>query len=455
MPLNKKLAKEWHFTLNKSVLPDSVSMSSNKKFWWLGECGHEWEASPSNRGSLNSGCPYCAGKKVLTGFNDLATTEPELTLEWMIPKNQSLTPESVSRGCVIKAWWKGKCGHEWYASINSRSRGSGCPFCAGRKVLKCFNDLATTDPEISNEWHSTLNNGILPTEVSRGSHKKAWWVCSYGHEWSDTIKKRAIERRSCHYCNNRKLIVGFNDLFTTNPVLSSQWHTSLNGYKTPRDVKAGSGIKAWWVCSLGHAYKAIINDRNNGSGCPICDHKQLLSGFNDLATIHPEIAKTWHQTKNDKNPNEIMLFTAGYYWWQCDKGHEWKAAPSSRRGGSACPSCASYGFSPSKPACFYFIKNKELNAIKIGITNVGTDRIKRWNKKGWDTLLILESSDGHAIKSFESEIKIWLKKDKKQQNFLNAQNIGNMGGWTETFINDEKLIVEIINFINSRMGTLV
>ena len=31
-----------------------------------------------------------------------------------------------------------------------------------------------------------------------------------------------------------------------------------------------SGQKVWWKCSNGHEWQAIIQDRNKGSGCPIC-----------------------------------------------------------------------------------------------------------------------------------------------------------------------------------------
>ena len=73
-----ELAKEWHPSKNGDLQPIQVSFGSNKKVWWLGECGHEWKATIGSRTGMNSNCPYCINKKVVRGFNDIATTHPDL-----------------------------------------------------------------------------------------------------------------------------------------------------------------------------------------------------------------------------------------------------------------------------------------------------------------------------------------------------------------------------------------
>ena len=52
------LAKEWHPTKNLPLTAKNVSPNSNKKVWWLGVCGHEWEAKVDNR-NKGAGCPVC------------------------------------------------------------------------------------------------------------------------------------------------------------------------------------------------------------------------------------------------------------------------------------------------------------------------------------------------------------------------------------------------------------
>lgn len=86
------------------------------------------------RAASGSGCPYCAGRKVLAGFNDLATREPLLAKQWHPKLNGSLTPEMVTPGSHRKVWWQCHEGHAWRAVIYSRTgpKRSGCPVCAGR-----------------------------------------------------------------------------------------------------------------------------------------------------------------------------------------------------------------------------------------------------------------------------------------------------------------------------------
>ena len=70
---------------------------------------------------------------------------------WNYEKNGLLTPDKVSYGSGKKVWWKCSKGHEWQASIDHRIKGSGCPYCSGKKVLKGFNDLSMKNPKLAKE----------------------------------------------------------------------------------------------------------------------------------------------------------------------------------------------------------------------------------------------------------------------------------------------------------------
>jgi hypothetical protein len=59
------------------------------------------------------------------GFNDLATTHPELAQE-----ADGWDPTLLIAGSKEKMNWKCQLGHTWIARLNSRSQGSGCPSCA-------------------------------------------------------------------------------------------------------------------------------------------------------------------------------------------------------------------------------------------------------------------------------------------------------------------------------------
>ena len=94
--------KEWDFERNSknNIFPDKISFGSTTKVYWQHtviknqkEFKHVWKASPNSRTNKNSNCPYCANKKVMKGFNDLATEFPKLakngTIQKMINFHQS------------------------------------------------------------------------------------------------------------------------------------------------------------------------------------------------------------------------------------------------------------------------------------------------------------------------------------------------------------------------------
>ncbi len=135
---NPQLAAEWDAEKNAPLSPDEVTPFSNRKVWWRCSQGHEFLASISSRSSTGSGCPYCTGRKVLPGFNDLASQEPKVAAQWAQDLNGELTPEMVTTGSHKKVWWRCAEGHIWRAVIFTRARGAycGCPVCAGRVKQK-------------------------------------------------------------------------------------------------------------------------------------------------------------------------------------------------------------------------------------------------------------------------------------------------------------------------------
>lgn len=288
---------------------------------------------------------------LIVGVNDLATVKPELVSEWHPIKNGSLTPSDVSFGTNKKVWWLGKCGHEWSASVSTRSRGFGCPFCAGKRIIPGVNDLATVNPEIAAEWHPIKNESLLPQNVFPHSNKKVWWLCpKCGREWQAPISTRT-RGIGCHSCaaksvaNRRveKVLANNGSLGALYPELITEWHPTKNGDLTPFSVTPASALKVWWLCSkCGHEWKAAVAARKNGRRCPRCVGIVITPGVNDLATFRPDLALEWHPTKNgDLLPTNVSRSSGRHAWWICSKcGYEWQAIINSRYYGSGCPMCA-------------------------------------------------------------------------------------------------------------------
>ncbi len=195
------LAAQWHPTKNGTLTPDALGAGTQRKVWWVCEKGHEWQAPVIVR-ARGAGCPVCAGKVVLPGVNDLASQFPDISAQWHPEKNGSARPDRISPYSNRKVWWRCSRGHDYQARVSARTAGgSSCPYCAGRKVLKGFNDLATVSPKLAAQWHPTLNGALTPEMVTAGSHRKVWWQCAEGHVWKAVIYSRTGGRKcGCPVC---------------------------------------------------------------------------------------------------------------------------------------------------------------------------------------------------------------------------------------------------------------
>lgn len=461
--------------------PTEYSWGSAIKQEWKCERGHIFESIIYSRTLRGDKCSYCSGKRVLPGFNDLATTHPELSKEV-----DGWDPTLVIAGSSKKFDWICPKGHRWNATLNNRSgkNSSGCPVCSNNLVVAGVNDLATTHPEVARKA-----DGWDPTTISFGSGKRLKWRCELGHSWTVPPQSQA-RNNGCPYCSNKKVSIGFNDLATTHPALADQ----ADGWD-PREVMAGSDKKRKWRCELGHSWFVSPEVRTyRNSGCPICSNRQVLSGFNDLETRFPEVAsqadgwnpKTVGAGSNKKMPWKCAL---GHSWnispeqrtgknksgcpvcankkllvgfndlatrfpllaleadgwdpttiitghskkkWKCSNGHKWAADVLSRtQRNIGCPSCAKYGFDPNKDGFLYFLRHPNWEMLQIGITNTPDHRLNDHKKLGWEILEIRGPMDGHSTQEWETAILRMLK--AKGADLGNANIAGKYSGYSEAW----------------------
>ena len=194
-----ELAAEWHPFKNDSS-PDKVLAGGNKDAWWICPLGHPYNAHIKDRIAGN-GCPYCAGKKVLIGFNDLMTTHPSIAKEWDFENNGDLTPEQVSAGMKKKVFWKCSLNHSYPCRIYSRIAGNGCAYCSNQKVLSGFNDLKTRYPQIAQEWDYNANGSVKPEDILPNTRKQKYhWICQRGHKWEEYPNER-VQGSGCPTCS--------------------------------------------------------------------------------------------------------------------------------------------------------------------------------------------------------------------------------------------------------------
>jgi DNA-directed RNA polymerase subunit RPC12/RpoP len=318
--------------------PATVTFGSVRMLEWRCPLGHIYPATPNNR-SHGTTCSYCSNRKVLAGFNDLASKDPELAAQAVVGD-----PSKVTQWSHQVLGWRCALGHEWFERVSERSGGYGCPYCSGQRVLVGFNDLATTHPNVAAQA-----SGWGPTKVSKGSNVHLMWQCDLGHHYEATPNKRTTGR-GCPYCSGNRVLAGYNDLATKHPHLAVE----AEGWD-PSSVTTGSNQKLTWLCDEEHLYDSTVKNRVRGRGCPHCfairrsapreaaprpSRRVMVPAFvdvSDLRTLRPDLAGE----AVDWDPHLVSVRSTLVRLWRCATcTHEWEASPGARDSGLECPYCS-------------------------------------------------------------------------------------------------------------------
>ena len=392
------LLTEWDYDKN-SFKPHEVNAHTPKKFWWKCSFGHSYETSIYSRVNRGSGCPYCAHQKLMKGFNDMATLHPELLSEWNYNKNKTIEPSDIMSGVDDKVWWLcAQCNYEWEASVGQRKRGSGCPVCAGRKVWKGHNDLASCAPQLASEWDYEKNGNLTPDSVTPHSNKKVWWKCKSGHSWQSVIASRT-SGYGCPKCNtqtsfpeqalyyyikkyfpdaiNRFVNLGFElDIYIPSLKTAIEYDgIAFHGNQNNREIRKNKLCKENGITLIRVREESLLmydncvcimrSNRHNEIDLDMAitntlkhlnvistevdtakDNVAILEQYkeaqiaNSFAKRFPEAAKEWHPTLNGNlKPENISYGSEQKVWWLCPYGHEYKTSPGIRSNGCGCPIC--------------------------------------------------------------------------------------------------------------------
>jgi hypothetical protein len=341
------VARFWHPRKNGEIRPEGIGPYSKQRVWWMCPKGldHEWQESPARVMAQSGACPYCANRKACRA-NSLGGLHPNLAAEWHPTKNGTLRPDDVVAGSHKKVWWKCPRGpdHEWKAYCYSRThRGRGCPFCTGN-IVGASNSLAALRPDLARSWHPTKNGTLRPDRVFVRFSKPVWWLCNGSHAFRRAPVDRA-RRPDCPYCAGL-LATPETSLARVAPAVARQWHPTKNGTLRPRELLPKSSRKVWWKCPAArdHEWQATVADRTSGRGCPFCAGRRVVAS-NSLARIRPDIARTWHPTKNGTlKPRDVTRGSEKLVWWKCPAApdHEWEVRVLDRVRRSRCPFCSGW-----------------------------------------------------------------------------------------------------------------
>lgn len=374
-----ELMKEWNFEKNKKINPEKVGEFSGYKAWWQCNNGHEWEVAIAKR-SAGSGCPYCANQKV-TDSNSLTTINPDLAKEWHPSKNGNLSAKKVVFGSSKKVWWKCKKGHEWQATVVSRNKGVGCPFCNKQ--------TSSIELAIFLELQHIFGSDVKQREKIDGIEadiliSKYKYVVEFdGSYWhrnrgqKDLLKNRKLEEKG--FIVHRVRGIGLEKISDHDLIVNEKDGLSFLISKSLLE-------------NLLSSRRLEVKDKNNVDAYLKNKTIKTSDKYNELLKVlpgplpgksfadkRPDLVKEWHKTKNDDlKPSDFAPQSSFKVWWQCKSGHEWQATVSNRYAGKGCPYCSGLRISeennfgakyPKLLKEWDYKKNKLVDPYKISSKN--------------------------------------------------------------------------------------
>jgi len=277
--VNPRVARELDDILNGPITARDIPAATHKDLAWrCPQAGHVYWATASNRTQAKTNCPICSNRKIVPGINDLTTTHPRLVAEMEPEYIAGHPPTSLCASSEEKPRWVcPTCEAHYKMSVYDRTHGSGCEPCRKARLRASRENLTVTHPEVAALWHPSRNI-TRPDEYTYGSNKEVWWLCtvSAAHFYTQRIDRKAAGY-GCSICSRRKLVIRVNDLATTDPLLSIEFHPDRNGAKKPDLMMAGTAPYYWSCLAAGHLKRQSVPNRRKSKGCTDCppEHRIL------------------------------------------------------------------------------------------------------------------------------------------------------------------------------------
>lgn len=254
---------------------DHVTHSSHKALVW--KCMRDprhgtYTMSANQRVRMGQGCPACVNRKVVTGVNDIASTNPHMA-RYLVDHSLSTV---LHQGHTKPVEWRclERMDHPtWRVSPKDfyLKSSNPCPACRQRRFVPGVNDLWTVAPDLA----MSLVDSSIGHLVTAKSSQVAEWKCLTDPRhltWLATIANRTAGT-GCGVCSNKRVQPGINDLLTLLPDLAME----LVDRSEATGVTCRSDRKLLWQCRFRaeHRWRASAANRVRGTGCPQC----ARSGF--------------------------------------------------------------------------------------------------------------------------------------------------------------------------------
>ena len=413
-------------------------------------CKRDVSPSYSSVQSRQSGCAYCAGARV----------NPDEAVEVM--RAAGLEPLEPYHGANES--WRCQCTtckREVTPNYSTVRNGSGCIYCAGRRV----------DPD---EAIATMRAaGLEPLEPY--ANARAPWRCrcmTCEREVAPTYGAVRSKQGGCAYCGGTRV-----DPDEAVEVMRAAGLETLEPYP---------GALARWRCRCTTCEREVApmyDSVRNGSGCIYCAGKRVdpdeavevmrAAGLEPLepypganvawrcrcTTCEREVTP-WYSSVRGRDagciycagrrvdPDEAveLMRAAGleplepypgaHVPWRCrctTCAREVSPNYDSVQGGGACRFCSTGGIDYTAPGIIYLMHHPELFCLKIGVSTTAarTVRVDTHAKTGWVIIQTWDTPSGEDAEQIEQQVLTWWRNELGAPIALTKAEMPN-GGWSET-----------------------
>lgn len=105
-----------------------------------------------------------------------------------------------------------------------------------------------------------------------------------------------------------------------------------------------------------------------------------------------------------------------------------------RQGQSGCRTCSNYGYDVRKPTTLYVLVNHDHAAVKVGVTNTGSVRLRNLSRSGWRPGRLFHFREGLTPLHIETMVLRHLRVERGLKPAVNQRDMRGTRGATETFL---------------------
>lgn len=331
------IAAEWDYEKN-DITPDKVSPRDTSVFWWKCQNGHpSFQRSVEHRVSRHDICPYCSGRKVISGVNDLRSLFPDIASEWDLEGNRGILPSDVSPETWKAYNWICPKGHHYSMKVHLRTHSIKAIDCP-----KCVKAHSTSFPEQAVFYYTKQ---VFPDAINRykGLTKTKLELDIYipslsiGVEYDGKLyhsSKEAREREKQKYsiCKKKDIrLIRIREGDEPKTLFLDSADKIYYIKKRPNDLEMDTFLFSF--------LNDLTQKTRKGIALPVDinikrDRPKILEYLvdveNSFGSLYPELAKNWDSQKNGKlTPNMLTPGSNYEAFFKCERcGKSWSAAIS-------------------------------------------------------------------------------------------------------------------------------